>query len=108
MNEHLSQLIPGLPDGPGSEGWHLIVDYKKWRDEYALIHIDGAVMERIESFKFLSVHIAKDLSQSKHTKKVVKRSWQCLFPLRRLIRFGMVPYILKKLYSCTIESILTG
>ena len=30
------------------------------------------------------------------------------FPLRRLKRFGMGPQILKKLYSCTIESILTG
>jgi hypothetical protein len=31
-----------------------------------------------------------------------------LFPLRRLKIFGMVPQILKKFYSCTIESILTG
>ena len=31
-----------------------------------------------------------------------------LFPLRRLKRFGMAPQILKRFYSCTIESILTG
>ena len=30
-----------------------------------------------------------------------------LFPLRRLKRFGMGPQILKKLYVCSIESILT-
>ena len=29
-------------------------------------------------------------------------------PLRRLKRFGLGPQILKRLYSCTIESILTG
>ena len=29
-------------------------------------------------------------------------------PLRRLKRFGMSPQILKRFYSCTIESILTG
>ena len=40
----------------------LIVDYKKWRAEHAPIHIDRAVVERVESFKFLSVHITKDLS----------------------------------------------
>ena len=45
---------------------------------------------------------------SKHTKKVVKRARQCLFPLRRLKRFGMGPQILKKFHSCTIESIQTG
>jgi hypothetical protein len=31
-----------------------------------------------------------------------------LFPLRGLKRFGMGPQILKRFYSCTIESILTG
>jgi hypothetical protein len=38
----------------------------------------------------------------------VKRAQQCLFPLGRLKRFGMGLQTLKKLYSCTIESILTG
>ncbi|XP_052338950.1 uncharacterized protein LOC127912799 [Oncorhynchus keta] len=60
-------------------------------------HIGGAVVERVESFKFLGVHI--------HT--VVKRARKCLFPLRKLKRFGTNPQILK-FYSCTIESILTG
>ena len=39
---------------------------------------------------------------------VVKRARQHLFPLRRLKRFAMGPQILKRFYSCTIESILTG
>jgi hypothetical protein len=31
-----------------------------------------------------------------------------IFPLGRLKRFGIGPQILKNVYSCTIESILTG
>ena len=42
--------------------------------EKAPINIDGAVVERVESFKFLGVHITNDLSWSKHTKTVVKRA----------------------------------
>jgi hypothetical protein len=38
----------------------------------------------------------------------MKRARQRLFPLRRLKRFGMGLQILKKFYSCTIESILIG
>ena len=38
----------------------------------------------------------------------MKRARQNLFPLRRLKRFCMGPQILKRFYSCTIESILTG
>jgi hypothetical protein len=41
----------------------LIVDYRKPRAE----HIDGAVVERVESLKFLGVHINKELSWSTHT-----------------------------------------
>ena len=42
----------------------LIVDYRKRRAEHTPIHIDRAVVERVESFKFAGVHITKDLSWS--------------------------------------------
>ena len=58
----------------------LIVDYRKRRAEQAPINIDGAVVERVESFKFLGVHITNELSWSKHTKTVVKMARQHLFP----------------------------
>ena len=59
-----------------------------------------------ESLKFLSVHITNELSWSKHTKTVEGTTTP--FPLRRLKRFGIGPQILKRSYSCIIESILTG
>ena len=86
----------------------LTVDYRKRWPEQAPINIDGAVVEQVESFKFLGVHITNELSCSKHTKSVVKRARQNFFPLRRLKRFGIGPQILKRFYSCTIESIPTG
>jgi hypothetical protein len=52
----------------------LIVDYRKWRGEHTLSHIDGAVVERFESFKFLGVHITKKLTWSTHTNTVVKKA----------------------------------
>ena len=86
----------------------MIVVYRKKRTEHAPILIDGAVVEQVESFKFLGVHITNKLPWSNHIKTVVKREQQHLFPLRRLKRCGMGPQILKKLYSCTIESIQTS
>ena len=91
-----------------SKTMELIVDYRKRRAEHTPIHIDGAVLEQVESFKFLCVHITKDLSWSSHINTVVKRAQQRLFPLRRLKIFGMGPQIFKRFYSCTIESIWTG
>ena len=78
------------------------------RTEHAPILIDVAVVEQVESFKFLGVHITNKLTWSKHTNTVMKRAQQNLFPLRTLKRFGMGPQIPQKFYSCTIENILTG
>jgi hypothetical protein len=74
----------------------MIVDYKKMRTEHAPNLIDGAVVEQVECFKFLGVHINNKLKCSKHTKTVVKRARQSLFPLRKLKGFGTGPEILKR------------
>ena len=74
----------------------MIVDYRKRRTKHAPILINGAVVEQVENFKFLGVHITNKLTWSKHTKTVVKRARQNLFPLRRLKRFDMGPQILKR------------
>ena len=52
----------------------LIVDYRKMRPEHDPIDIDGAIVEQVESFKFLGVHITSKLPWSKHIKTVVKRA----------------------------------
>ena len=54
----------------------VIVDYRKRWAEHAHILIAGAVVEQVESFKFLSVHITNKLSWSKHTKIAMKREQQ--------------------------------
>ncbi len=68
------------------------------------ITIDKTPVERVNSFKFLSVHITEDLTWSAHTDAVLKKSHQRLFFLRRLRKFGMSPSILRSFYTCTVES----
>ena len=81
----------------------MVVDYRKKRIEPPILN--GAVVEQVESFKFLGIHITNKLEWSKHTKTVMKRAQQSLFPLMKLKRFGIGPQILKRFYSCNIESI---
>ena len=40
----------------------MIVDYRKKRTEYSPILIEGAAVEKVESFKFLGVHITNKLT----------------------------------------------
>ena len=58
----------------------LIVGSRKWRDKHTVIQINSAVVECVESFKFFSVHITKDLSWSKQTNTVAKRAQQSSYP----------------------------
>ena len=37
------------------------MDYRKRRTEHSPILIDGAIVEQVESFKFLGVHITNQL-----------------------------------------------
>ncbi len=73
----------------------LVGDFRRQRREHTSITIDKKPVERVNSFKFLGVHITEDLTWSAHTDAVLKKSHQCLFFLRRLRKFGMSPSILR-------------
>ncbi len=77
----------------------LVVDFRRQSREHTPITIDKTPVERVYSFKFLSVHITEDLTWSTHTDAVLKKSHQCLFFLRRLRKFGMSPSILRSFYN---------
>ena len=77
----------------------MIVDLRKRRTKHTPILINGAVVEQVESFKSLDIHITNKLTWSKYMKTVVKRARQNLFPLRSLKSFGMGPQILKRFYT---------
>ena len=51
----------------------LIVDFRKQQREHVPIHIDWTAVEKVESFKFLGVHITDELKWSTHTDSVVKK-----------------------------------
>ena len=53
-------------------------------------------------------HLINKLEWSKHTKTVVKRAQQSLFPIRKLKTFGMGPEILKRFSSCNIKSMVAS
>ncbi|KAK1783993.1 hypothetical protein P4O66_004506 [Electrophorus voltai] len=84
----------------------LIVDCsKKQERHYQPVRISGTTVERVDSFRYLGVHISQDLSWSRHTNSLAKKR---LYHLRRLRDFRLPSKVLRNFYTCTIESILTG
>ncbi|KAK1784308.1 hypothetical protein P4O66_003688, partial [Electrophorus voltai] len=87
----------------------LIVDCsKKQERHYQPVRISGTTVERVDSFRYLGVHIPQDLSWSRHTNSLAKKARQCLYHLRRLRDFRLPSKVLRNFYTCTIKSILTG
>ncbi|KAK1786627.1 hypothetical protein P4O66_003063 [Electrophorus voltai] len=87
----------------------LIVDCsKKQERHYQPVRISGTTVERVDSFRYLGVHISQDLSWSRHTNFLAKKACQRLYHLRRLRDFRLPSKVLRNFYTCTIESILTG
>ncbi len=81
---------------------------KLCQENHLSLNIDKTPVERVNSFKFLCIHITEDLTWSAHTDAVLKKAHQRLFFLRLLRKFGMSPSILRSFYSCTVESTLNG
>ncbi|KAK1803331.1 hypothetical protein P4O66_004114 [Electrophorus voltai] len=87
----------------------LIVDCSKKQEwHYQPVRISGTTVERVDSFRYLGVHISQDLSWSRHTNSLTKKARQRLYHLRRLRDFRLPSKVQRNFYTCTIESILTG
>jgi hypothetical protein len=67
--------------------------------EHTPIHIEGTVVEKVESFKFLDVHITDKMKWSIHTDSVVKKMQQYLFNLSRLKKCVLSPKTLTNFYA---------
>ncbi len=100
--------VPWLTTSHSTGAHELVADFRRQSREHTLITIDKTPVERVNSFKFLCVHITEDLTGSDHTDAVLKKAHQHLFFLRRLRKFEMSLSILRSFYSCTVESILTS
>ena len=79
----------------------MIVDFRKQQREQppyphrqdSSIHIDGTVVEKVEHFKFLGVHITDKLKWSTHTDSVVKKALKKFGILRASCRAVSPPGI---------------
>ena len=87
----------------------IVVDYRrKIEEELQPVTINGSVVERVDTFKYLGVTIEKDLTWDCHATAVVKKAQQRLYGLRRLKKFGLRPNTIRDFYRGTIESLLTS
>ena len=87
----------------------MIVDFRKQQREPPHIHIEGTAVEKVESFKFLGLHITDKLKWSTHTDSVVKKAQQpshcllTLLPFRRRGQYRCIKAGTERLKTASIS-----
>ena len=86
----------------------LIIDFrKKIRCAPPPLHINGEVVERVTSFRFLGTTIHDSLSWDLNTSLIISKAHQRLYFLRQLKKFRVSQAAMTHFYRATIESVLT-
>lgn len=80
----------------------MILDFRRKRDTEPL-HINGEKVERVQTFKFLGVHVSEDLSWSPNTTVMLRKAQQRLHFFRVLRRNNMEKKLLVAFYQATTE-----
>ncbi|KAL2082589.1 hypothetical protein ACEWY4_022407 [Coilia grayii] len=86
----------------------MVVDYQKLQGNYTPLYISEQPVERVESFKYLGVHVTNDFTWTVNIQSIIKKFRQRLYFLRLLRKFRVLTPILKAFYFSAVESILTG
>ena len=86
----------------------MIIDFrKKIPTPLSPLYINGEVVERVTSFKFLGTTIHDSLSWELNTSLIISKSHQHLYFLRQLKKFKVSQAAMTHFYRATIESVLT-
>lgn len=90
-----------------SKTCELVIDFSPNNSHVPLV-IDDSSVQIVEECTFLGLTLSKDLTWSKNTTNIVKKSRQRLYFLRKLGEFTQNSKILLNFYRCRIESLLVS
>jgi len=82
-----------------------MVDFRRDKRPLPPLHIGGAAVEVVSSFRYLGVYISSDLTWSANTFHLVSKAHQCLYFLRKLRKAGLGSSVLRSFYHCAVESV---
>ena len=85
----------------------MVVDFRKNSSPLSPLSINGEVVERVTSFKFLGTTIHESLSWDLNASIIISKSHQRLYFLRQLKKFKVSQPAMIHFYRATIESVLT-
>ncbi|KAI4898445.1 hypothetical protein NFI96_000501 [Prochilodus magdalenae] len=82
----------------------LVVDFHRCRHPPQLVNIQGTDIERVDSYKYLGVHLNNKLDWSVNTTALHKKGQSRLYLLRRLRSLGVQGAVLRTFFNTVVAS----
>lgn len=84
----------------------LVVDFRRHKhtSSLPLVNIQGKDIVRVDSYKYLGVHLNNKLDWTDNTEAIYKKGQSRLFLLRRLRSFGVQGELLKSFFDSVVAS----
>ena len=82
----------------------LVVDFRRRKVPPSPVNIQGTDIEIVDSYKYLGVHLNKNLDWTVNTQAVYKKGQSRLHLLRRLRSFGVRDGLLRTFYDSVVAS----
>ncbi|CAM4584620.1 unnamed protein product [Leuciscus chuanchicus] len=76
----------------------LVVDFRRHKQTLSPVNIQGKDIGRVDSYKYLGVHLNNKLDWTNNTEAIYKKGQSRLFLLRRLRSFGVQGELLKTFF----------
>uniref|UniRef100_A0A8C7Z516 Reverse transcriptase domain-containing protein n=1 Tax=Oryzias sinensis TaxID=183150 RepID=A0A8C7Z516_9TELE len=84
----------------------MVIDFRRRTPQFTPVSIQGSVIEVVDSFKYLGVHLNKKLDWTHNTDALYKKGQSRLHLLRRLRSFGVCRPLLRTFYDSVVASVI--
>ena len=85
----------------------IIIDFRKTHCDHQNVVIDNEIVEQVENYKYLGVHVNNKLDWSVHTSTVISKINQRMFFVRKLNYFKIDKSLISLFYQSVVQSIIS-
>ena len=85
----------------------MVIDFRLKKADLVPVTINGSVVERVNSFKYLGVVFDNTLSWNNNTDALINKINTRLYCLRKLSSFNVSAHILQSFYTSVIMGVMT-
>ena len=85
----------------------VIIDFRKKQNKHLAVEIDNQVVEQVDNYKYLGIHVNNKLDWSVHASQVISKINQRMFFVRKLNYFNVDKTLISLFYQAVVQSLIS-